>query len=120
MGLMSFLTCLGVVVIAGSALSLALDVGLIRRELLPDIRKILLALQRADTFLGERRWPPLDHTTSPHNQHPPQGFFVVWEWCDGVWILRTDLASRHVHPGLPPAYSGAFNGYKVKSWVAGP
>jgi hypothetical protein len=117
MGLMTVLLCLGVFVIAGSALCLALDVWNIRRELLPDMRKILLTMQRTYPVPGSPVFAGL------HDGHRSQlmnvGFFAVWEWRDGEWILKTGLVPPGIHPGSPPAYPGAFNGDKIKTWVRG-
>jgi hypothetical protein len=112
---MTILFVIAAIVISGCALSVAIDVWNIRRELLPDIRKILLTTPR--TYTGPDRVTPSSihlHQSFLHRA----GFFVIWEWALGEWAPMTELIPPGVHPGLPPSYPGTFNGEKVKTWVS--
>ncbi|HEY3969132.1 MAG TPA: hypothetical protein VGM05_31570 [Planctomycetaceae bacterium] len=113
---MSILLHLSVIVAAGSALVLALDVWNIRRELLPDIRKILLTVQRSYPIAGESVYSSIHNHRS---QVLAAGYFAIWEWRNGEWTLNTGFMPPEMHPGSPPAYPGAFNGDKAKTWVSG-
>jgi hypothetical protein len=47
-----------------------------------------------------------------------QGVFIVWEWRGERWhcLPQTGVAD----PGLPPSFSGAFEGDVAKTWTATP
>lgn len=115
MSTISVLLLVGVAVTGGCAVSLAVDARRIRRELLPDIRKILLSAQRTSPVTGASMFPASHdgHGLAPWGA----GVFVVWEWRDGEWMLSTGLEQPGVHPGPPPRERGAFRGDKRKTWV---
>jgi hypothetical protein len=71
---MTILFLVAAIVISGCALSVAIDVWNIRRELLPDIRKILLTTPR--TYAAPDRVTPTSihqHLSILHRA----GFFVI-------------------------------------------
>jgi hypothetical protein len=107
------------IVTAACAVSVALDVRSIRGELLTDIRKLLLTAERTHPVQGH---PGRQLPLGIHNHRTMgagAGSFAFWVWRDGEWALETDSVPTDFHPGLPPAYPGAFNGDKIKTWVAG-
>lgn len=47
----------------------------------------------------------------------PARFSTVWEWREGRWEMISSDVPKGVDPGPAPAYSGAFGGEVVKTWV---
>jgi hypothetical protein len=111
---MTIVYLVAAIVICACAISVAIDVWAIRRELLPDIRKILLTVQR----LPHTPRVPGSLLHRHHSLHSGEGFFVIWEWSLGEWTPITELIPPGISPGLPPSYPGSFSGEKVKTWVS--
>jgi hypothetical protein len=112
---MTILFLVAAIVISGCALSVAIDVSKIRRELLSDIRKILMTMPPAPTPFD----PIIMSSLHMHRSLVfGSGFFVIWEWTLGEWAPMTELIPSGAHPGMPPPYPGAFSGDKVKIWIS--
>jgi hypothetical protein len=114
MTLIALLIVLLLVLILIVLWQLAGDMRSIVRDILPDIRAIML---KRPPPQGGVAWPHRhDGTCLPHGGDGiPIGSFVIWIWRHGEWHLQP--VPFGIRPGLPPAYPGAFNGDVAKTWA---
>jgi hypothetical protein len=89
------------------------DVRAIREEVIPIVRSLARS-QAASAIVGPGM-PMFGHGS--HTSSALHGVFVIWEWQNGKWRLKTDTSAIGIDPGSPPAHPGAFEGDHAKSWV---
>ena len=96
---------------------IALDLRVIRNQLLPDIRASLLRGSYGRELLNEPvRMARHGNIPVPHSVPAGQGSFLFWEWVEGQWNCRSEhVADLRV---LPPSHPGAFEGDITKTWVS--